>query len=126
MKKYAPLWFASTLVSLYTTFVLQHLWNWFAVPAFNVSSIPYWGAFGLVLGIGILKGSDDKWEREAQMRVLVTITDACVPEEKREEVKEKVDREVELAWAEVILIIVGRVFGNTTTLAIGWGVHAFL
>ena len=38
-KKLLTIFGISLVVGLYTTFVLQNLWNWFAVPAFNVPRV---------------------------------------------------------------------------------------
>ena len=48
--KKAVIMFAfSTFVNLYTTFVLQSLWNWFAVEALNAPHVSYWVMYGLVM-----------------------------------------------------------------------------
>jgi len=44
---YIILWLIS---SLFTTFVLQNLWNWFAIPALHASEISFWVMYGLRIG----------------------------------------------------------------------------
>jgi|ERR1019366_810742 integrase len=70
----------SLVVGFYTTFVLQNLWNWFAVPALHVSNIGYWSMFGLNILIGLLFERGEKYEEDHRWKAAMTVLDACVPE----------------------------------------------
>ena len=54
VKDLASLWVIGRIVSLYTTFVLQSLWNWFVVSIFHLAPIHYWEMFALLLLVGLL------------------------------------------------------------------------
>lgn len=117
------------VVSLYTTFIIQKLWNWFAVPALHVPEISFWGIYGLVLLVSILaedqKGAN-KSKDEQRWRCLYHALDACIPAEKRDVVMEQIDEAGVGMWARIVSEVFGKVIGNTLTLIIGWVVHAFL
>jgi len=42
LKKMLLGWVVGSAASLYTAFVLQNLWNWFATPALHLSQISFW------------------------------------------------------------------------------------
>jgi hypothetical protein len=113
------------LVGLYTTFVLENLWNWFATDALHLPAVSFWVMYGLVLIIGMFSSSGSDFEQEHRFKVLATVLDACVPEEKRELVTEQLDEHQSSMWADVGFKIFGRVLGITWTLVVGWGVHTF-
>ena len=129
MKKLVGAWTVGLVVSLYTTFVFQNLWNWFVVPAFHVGSISFWGMFGLVLVVDILSGgqkSGDKFADDQRWKMLYKVLDYCVPEEKMENAKVMIEQEKEIMWVEIGLSVLSRVVGITVTLVLGWFVHTFL
>ena len=117
------------IVNLYTTFVIQNLWNWFVVPVFHVGSISFWGMFGLVLVVDLLSGgqkSGDKFADDQRWKMLYKVLDYCVPEEKMENVKVMIEEEKEIVWVEIGVSVLSRVVGITVTLVLGWFVHTFL
>ena len=124
-KKWAILWGTSFLVGLYTTFVMQMLWNWFAVGAFHASEVSYWMMFGLVMLVRTVFWKNDS-DDEARYKRLVTIMDACIPEDKRGDVRAEVEMEEKSAPVMLGLMILGQVMNNTLTLGLGWAVHVFL
>ena len=68
VKKIVIIWLVGMVVGLYTTFVLQSLWNWFATEAFHVSQISFWVMYGVVLVVGLLtEGQSNKFEEEQQI-----------------------------------------------------------
>lgn len=125
MRKIVVFYLIGAVVGLYTTFVLQNLWNWFATEAFRLPQISFWLTYGVVLIIGMF-AEDNNIEERQQFKALAIILDACVPEEKRESVNEELDSETKLIWLEVGSTIFGKIVGVTFTLAVGWTVHAFL
>ena len=126
MKKISWFWLVGLVVSLYTTFVVQNLWNWFVVPTFYASSISFWGMFGLLLLVSLLGGRGEEFAAEQRWKSVITVLDACIPEGKRETLEEALDQQAEGVWVEVGLKIFERLLGSTLTLVIGWGIHAFL
>lgn len=124
-KKWAILWSVSVVVGLYTTFVVQMLWNWFAVGALHASELSYWTMFGLVMLVKTVFRRDDSKD-EAEYKRLVMIMDACIPEDKRADVKSEIEAEEKTAPVTLGLMILGQVMDNSLTLGLGWAVHTFL
>ena len=124
-KKFAMTWATSTLVGFYTVFVLMQLWNWFAVPLLHVSEASYWLIYGLSMLFGLLAGYGDRDNPADERRwsALFIILNACVPEQKLEEVTEEVRPEIESIWSDIGLKIFARVLTNTLTLGLGFVVH---
>src|SRR5215469_4322046 len=92
------------VVSLYTTFIIQNLWNWFAVPALHVPEISFWVIYGLVLLVSLLmegQKSGDKFATEQKWKVVFHALDACIPSEKQEAVMEQIKQETEGIWFQV-------------------------
>jgi hypothetical protein len=117
------------VISLYTTFIIQNLWNWFVVPAFHVAEISFWGIFGLVLLVNLLaegQKSGDKFATEQRWKNIGHVLDACIPPEKMESVRELVEAENEGMWLNLGIEAFGKIVGNTLTLLVGWVVHMFL
>jgi hypothetical protein len=117
------------VVSLYTTLIIQSLWNWFALPAFQVPVLSFWRIYGLVLLIGLImewqKGSG-KFADEQRWKGVLHALDACIPPEKKEEVLELIEEDNKGIWLRAVMDVFGKIVGNTLTLLIGWGVHEFL
>lgn len=124
-KKFAMTWITSTLVGFYTVFVLMELWNWFAVPLLHAPEASYWLIYGLSMLIGLVTGSggQDDPAHERRWTMLFIVLDACVPEHKMEDLKEYVRVEKEGIWADVGLMIFGKVITNSLTLGLGFVVH---
>ena len=117
------------VVSLYTTFVIQNLWNWFAVPAFHVPEISFWGIYGLVLLVSLLAEgpkSGEKFAAEQRWKNIYHVLDACIPADKKEGVMELIKEENEGVWINVGIEVFQKIVSNTLTLLVGWGVHVFL
>jgi hypothetical protein len=124
-KKFAMTWTVSTLVGFYSVFVLMQLWNWFAVALLHVPEASYWLIFGLNMLFGLMTGVDeqDNPAHERRWNALFTILDACVPEQKMEEVKEEIRSQTEGIWLDLGLTIFGRVLSRSLTLGLGFVVH---
>ncbi len=125
-KKICCLGIAGILVSLYTTFVFQNLWNWFVVAAFNIPSIPFWGMYGFVLLVSLFSENGKEFIEEWRWKVALSVLDACVPQEKQEDVREMLKREEEGVVGQAVGKVFGKIAGNTVALALGWGIHTFL
>ena len=124
-----------SIIGLYTTFVIQNLWNWFATSAFHVSEISFWRMYGFVLLVSLFttqpphEVSDDP-----QWKMMWIVLEACVPDDKRAMLKDQIDDHIQNLernfWVEAILkgfpMALSTVLANTFALVIGWAVHTFL
>jgi hypothetical protein len=128
LKKMASFWCVALIVGLYTTFVLQQLWNWFVATSFHVPEISYWVMYGIQLAFGLLSSShSQRTEEDQSWKIAFRMLAACVPEEKRDELKETLEAEMKVTpWIDLGSMIFGQVIGNTIALTIGWGIHGFL
>lgn len=124
-KKMGIVFGLGVVISFYTTFVVQSLWNWFAVPSLNAPQISYWTTYGLVLLIRLFSERDDFKDLEISNRLAMMI-EACVPEEKREELNEQLLAEDKALAGRLGGGVLGEAFGVSFTLALGWAVHTFL
>ena len=126
-KKIVIFWCISAFVGLYTTFVLQSLWNWYVTEAFHLPQISFWVMYGIVLVIGMFADRESKrFAEQQQFAVLANAIDACIPDEKRALVKEQHAEQEKQMWGEVGIGIFRKAIGNTFTLVVGWIVHSFL
>jgi hypothetical protein len=114
------------LISLYTTFVLQQLWNWFATEALHLPKISYWVMYGLVLIIVTFTSNPGDVQREYTFKAIGIALDACVPIDQKEWVREQLEDQNSGIWGDIALKVFSRILGATCTLVIGWAVHMFL
>jgi hypothetical protein len=114
------------LIGLYRTFVLQNLWNWFATEALHLPVISFWVMYGLVLIIGILTADYSDKQQEHAFKTFGILLDACVPDDKKEWVREQLDDVQENIWVDVGFMVFGGILDVTVALVLGWAVHAFL
>jgi hypothetical protein len=127
VKKTVVFTLVGTLVGLYTTFVLQHLWNWFVTTAFHLPEISFWVLYGVVLSIGMFSDTQSSnFQQRQWFKGLATGLDACIPESKYESVKEQMDAQGAEMWVEAGFLVFGRLLASTVTLIIGGAVHLFL
>jgi hypothetical protein len=124
-KKWAITWSIGMVVGFYTVFVMMQFWNWFAVPLLGVPVAGYWVVYGLNMLLALFTGHGEPEDptQEKRWRMLYTVLDACVLEQKMEEVREYVRGEGEQIWAEAGLHIFGVVAMRTLTLGVGFAVH---
>ena len=127
IKKVGSAFLVALVVGFYTTFVAQSLWNWFAVKAFSVPTVSYWGMYGLTMLLGLLLARDgEEGSNDQQWKTAFLILDACVPPDKRDEVAEALKTLAEELWLDVGIKVFMKAVGNTLTLVMGWGVYTFL
>ena len=126
MKKLSWFWLIGLMVGLYNAFIVQNFWNWFVIPAFHASEIPYWGIYGLLMLISLVADRGDEFASEHRWKVILTVVDACVPDEKKLIVEESLKQQTDTMWIDLGSKVFGKLVGNTATLAIGWGIHAFI
>jgi hypothetical protein len=128
VKKVLTLYAISLAIGFYTTFVLQSLWTWFAVPAFNVPRVGYWTMYGVNLIVTLLldRGSGEE-TTEQRWKVAMMVLEACVPSEKREELNAELKNETSFGmWWTLGISIFGKLVGNTITLGLGWIISTVL
>jgi hypothetical protein len=125
MLKKTVLFFAvGLLVNLYTTFVLTICWNWFVTTAFHVSEISFWVMYGLVLVVSLFQNPYDASVAEDQRwNSALIMIDACVPEDRKQYVKEELEDLKPQMWFEIGSALFGRIVGTTLTLGIAFVVH---
>lgn len=115
-------------VGFYTTFVLQSLWNWFAVPALNVSSLSYWATYGLNMVIACFKGtvSPESVTNDHRWKIAITVLQECIPPDKEEHVREELTILHHGQAGELWKIAITQFGVQTFALAVGWFIHTFL
>ena len=129
LKKWIWIFGGALLVGFYSTFVMQMLWNWFAVPALNVRSLSYWQMYGLSTLISALLahvGKEGEMNAKSNWRFAFAVLDACVPSDRMDAVKERLEEITEEMWGGLITTMLGQVVANTITLTLGWTVYTFL
>lgn len=112
-------------VGFYTTFVIQNLWNWFAVPALHVPEISYWTIYGLLLGARLVFEKDETFEKQEIFGRVGMMIEACVPEEKQADLNAQLLAEDEKMGTKILSMVTGQAIGNTITLGIGFAIHLF-
>lgn len=123
IKKIILLYGASMIVGLYTTYVLMVLWGWFVVPIFHLGAISFWAIYGLTLLIGLFRSGGSDIDAEHRDKIVAVMLDACVPDVKREQVKEQLQEFTEQIWHAAGWKVFGQIVGNSITLGIGFVVH---
>ncbi len=114
------------VLSLYTAFVLQLLWNWFATQAFHVESIGYWNMCGLLLIVAVVRTKiSDRAETPLWVRAM-TMLEACLPEEKRAETMRQVDEGEMARFFRPTAINSREALGITFLLVVGFVIHTSL
>lgn len=126
LRKLPTMILVGLLVGLYTTFVLENLWNWFATQALHLPVISFWIMYGLVLIISMFKENFSDIDQEISFKGFGILLDACVPEHLKESVSAKLEDLQEGIWGEIVLKVFAKIFSATCTLVIGWAVHTFL
>lgn len=116
----------SLLVGAFKAFVLMLMWNWFVSPVFHTESISFWQVLGLLWVVQLFVDNTSENPAETlRWENLFLVLDACVPEHKREEVREEVKQKNEGIWSQLGVHIFGQLTGYAVTLMLGWLVHTF-
>jgi hypothetical protein len=126
MKKVIVASIIGSVVGLYTTFVIQHLWNWFATSALHVPEISFWVMYGLVLLISLFTEGQNLAD-EPRWKAMGIALEACIPDAKKEEIEAQVKEQIEVRiWIDAGYHVFGKVVGTTFVLVLGFAVHMFL
>jgi hypothetical protein len=85
----------------------------------------YWLIYGLNLLFGLMTGVGEQENPvyERRWSTLFIVLDACVPEQKMEDLKEAVRSQTEGIWLDIGSAIFGKVVSNTLSLGLGFVVH---
>jgi hypothetical protein len=112
------------VVNLYTTLVLTILWNWFATAALHTSEISFWLMYGLVLMVNLLRSpSAENPSEEKRWKVLSLMVNACVPEDKRDDLMDEVKSVQSEKWIDLGVFMFSQVVGDTVALGVGAAIH---
>jgi hypothetical protein len=123
VRKFLLFYAVSMMVGLFTAWVLTVLWTWFVVPAFHVDPASFWVMYGLTLLVDLLRTNGNDIEAEHRHKIVAVMLDACVPAERRDEVKEQLTEFADQTWYEVGWKLFGKAASNALTLALGFVVH---
>lgn len=119
------IWFAGLglAIDLYSTFVLQQLWNWFLTTTLHVGEISYWAMYGIQLMPRLLTSrSDDRGETYLWERTSIMLY-SCVPEDRRESLKQELDKQDQELWVRLGSSTFSQIAGTSVALAVGWVIH---
>jgi hypothetical protein len=122
MKKYAIHFVVALLVGVFRAFVLMNLWNWFVTAVFHVSEISFLQVLGLSLVIQVFTGDRISGEK-VQWDLLMRTLEHCVPEERREALKEELKEAEEGMGLELGMMILSQFLSLLATLAFGFVIH---
>ena len=108
-------------IDLYTAFVAQCFWNWFAAPALRLPEISFLHMLGIWWMIALLIRSSAEGEMRA-LAFLMGITRLCVPPERTKELEELMDSRP----LDELILGLWQIIRNTLTLALGFGLHLLI
>jgi len=120
---------AGLLASVYTTFVLQTLWNWFLGPALHTPEISFWMMYGLTLTIPLLTeriGVDPDFMQNFRWELAVSILEIFVTDDQLKKIERIVETKKGELWVKGWLAFAGKIASNTVILGFGWIVHGLL
>ena len=126
-KKAILLWGVSFLVGFYCVFVIQQLWNWFAVPLLHFGEASYLQMYGLNMLVGLITArdmSENPLEGTRWNRALLML-DACVPNGAREMVTEQLKEENDGQWSRLGIWVASLALGYTVSFGVGFAIHIF-
>jgi hypothetical protein len=108
-------------IDLYTAFVAQCFWNWFAASALRLPEISFLKMLGLLWMMALLIRPSAKGEIRA-LAFLGGITRLCVPPERTMELEELMDSRL----LDELMMGLGQIGQNTLALALGFGLHLLI
>jgi hypothetical protein len=118
---------AGIFMGAFKAFVLTVMWNWFVAPIFHTSNVSFWEMLGLlwVVQLFVDKSYEQDPSEKLRWEKLFAVLDACVPEEKREDLKAELKEKEESIWAEIGGQIFGQLAGYAFTFGLGFLLHTF-
>lgn len=123
-------WFSVMLIGLpvgmYTAFVAECYWNWFAVPSLHVSELSFLQMLGILWLIQLIIPKQSSNADGRVWALLLSAIELCVPAEKQEELTELKEPPAIAAIIEGFSAIVGQLASNTFMLLLGFILHMFV
>jgi hypothetical protein len=119
--KWAAFLSVGLIVGLYTAYVAECFWNWFAVPTLHVDDVSFFQMLGLLWLVQLIIkpfAGDD-----IQQNKLISVVGLCVPEDKQAEVAEITRTD---DTSENVMIVFAQVGRNTVMLILGFVLHMFV
>jgi hypothetical protein len=108
-------------IDLYTAFVAQCLWNWFAASALRLPEISFLKMLGLLWMMALLIRYSVKRETKTLV-CLVGITSLCVPPERTTELDGLMNSRI----LDELMMGFAQICQNTLMLALGFGLHLLI
>jgi hypothetical protein len=126
-KKAILLWGVSFLVGFYCVFVIQQMWNWFAVPLLHFGEVSYLQMYGLNILFGLVTARDAGENPVDNMRWnrALIVLDACVPSGSREMVTEQLKEENDGQWMNLGTWVLSLALGYSVSLGLGFLIHVW-
>jgi hypothetical protein len=81
--------------------------------------------YGLTMLISLFRSSGDDIDAKHRHKIVAVMLDACVPDDKREQVMEQLQEFNEQMWNEAGWRVFEQIVGSSITLGIGFVVHLF-
>jgi uncharacterized membrane protein YraQ (UPF0718 family) len=125
-KKMVAAWIIGLIVGLYTTFVGEQFWNWFAVPVFQIQTISFLRMWGLMMLAGVFVRGNFQTGIDAEKVRWATFCAAIekfLPDEKKAIWQESWQDEPIKAVFDAVELIFGTLGANTFALLIGYILH---
>lgn len=117
---------AQVVAGLFIPFVLQHLWNWFAVPAFNLHEILYWQMFGIFLFARVLLFQGDDPKTDYRWQKTLDLLAFSVLKENQEKAVDRIKELNDQSWRAGLQKPFTEALLGACALVLGWIVHFFL
>src|SRR3989442_6521097 len=123
MKKYAIHCIIALLGGVFSAFVLMNLWNWFVTTVFHVSEISFLQVLGLSLVIQLFTGDHNQFGEKFKWDILMRMLEHCVPDDKKQALKEELKEVEEGFGLELGLMIFSQLSTTTAVLGFGFVIH---
>jgi hypothetical protein len=112
-------------IGLYTAFVAECYWNWFAVPVLHVAHVSFLQMLGVLWLIQVItarppSGDDKRWV------LLLSAVALSVPNEKQTELKELMEPNSFDFIIQGFSAAVGQIASNTLMLVLGFALQLFV
>jgi hypothetical protein len=113
-------------VGIFTAFVAECYWNWFAVPSLHVSELSFLQMLGILWLIQLLIPKPSSNADANRWILLLSVVELCVPEEKQQALADLKEPPPIAGILENFSLIVGQIASNAFMLALGFVLHIFV
>lgn len=114
------------VIGFYTSFVYQHLWNWFLAPAMHIDPISYWAMYGVSMLVRGLTANAKTGKDEERWEKIKQFVELCVPDANKYVFDQIIKDEKKNLWLMASASGFGELIGSTVALMIGWSIYTFL